>query len=72
MISKLLNVNQKKRFSLEECLNHKFLKSTSVNSSFNDELEALSLSIEGIEIVKEKEPVYKSYFSVSDTNDILI
>ena len=67
LLSRMLTVDQDKRISLEECLNHKFLKPTSANSSFDDELEALSLSIEGIEIMKQKERVYNSY-SVSDKN----
>ena len=61
LLSRMLTVDQDKRISLEECLNHKFLKPTSANSSFDDELEALSLSIEGIEIMKQKERVYNSY-----------
>ena len=69
LLSKLLTVDLDKRIAVEECLNHKFLKPT-VNSSFDDELEALSVSIEGIEILKQKEVLYNSYIwaSVSDTD----
>ena len=69
LLSKLLTVDLDKRIAVEECLNHKFLKPT-VNSSFDDELDALSVSIEGIEILKETELLYNSHIwaSVSDTD----
>ena len=68
LLSKLLTVNLDERITVEECLKHKFLKSTSVNSSFDDELEALGLRIEGIEILKQKELLYNNRDSISDTN----
>ena len=69
LLSKLLTVDLDKRIAVEESLNHKFLKPT-VNSSFDDELEALSESIEGIEILKQKELIYNRHIwaSVSDTD----
>ena len=59
------------RITVEECLNHKFLKPTSANSSFDDELEALGLRIEGIEILKQKELLYNNRDSISDTNSYI-
>ena len=68
LLSKLLTVDLDERITVEECLNHKFLKPTSANSSFDDELEALGLRIEGIEILKQKELLYNNMDSISDTN----
>ena len=68
LLSKLLAVDLDKRISVEECLNHKFLKPTSANSSFDDELEALSLNIEGIVIMKQKELVNNNKATASDEN----
>ena len=68
LLSKLLAVDLNRRISVEECLNHKFLKPTSANSSFDEELEALSLNIEGITIMKQKELVNNNKAAASDEN----
>ena len=68
LLSKLLTVNLDERITVEECLNHKFLKPTSANSFFDDELVAISLNIEGTEIMKQKELVKNNRTSVCESN----